>query len=182
MNQPAVEARPAGLWRRLRASFWGSLVFDAALLVLVLWAVHAWQTRDLPINQPAPFTRAPLLDGSGLADAVRPGEAGIVYFFAPWCGICRVSIDNLDSLVADGHVAWGSAVALDFANPAEVQEFVDDTGISLPVLLGSGQTAADWSIQAFPTYYMIDAQGTIHSRTVGYSTLLGMRVRAWLSQ
>jgi thiol-disulfide isomerase/thioredoxin len=168
-------------WRRFRQNFWASLAFDAALLVLVLVGVHAWQTRDLPIDEPAPFTRAPLLDGSGLVDAVQAGETGIVYFFAPWCGICRHSIDNLDSLVADGHVAWASAVALDFANPAEVQEFVDDTGISLPVLLGSSETAADWSIQAFPTYYVIDSEGAIHSRTVGYSTLLGMRIRAKLA-
>lgn len=169
-------------WRRLRNNFWASLGFDVLLLVAVLIGLHAWQTRDLPINEAAPFTRAPLLDGSGLGEATQPGKAGIVYFFAPWCGICRSSIDNLDHMLGSGEVAWATAVALDFGSPAEVQAFVDETGISLPVLLGSEQAARDWSIQAFPTYYVIDSNGTIRSRTVGYSTLLGMRVRAWLSR
>ena len=46
--------------------------------------------------------------------AVSEGEAGIVYFFAPWCFYCRTSIGNLDDLVADGNVAWATAVALDY--------------------------------------------------------------------
>jgi hypothetical protein len=37
-------------------------------------------------------------------------------------------------------------------------------------------------VRAFPTYYVVDASGQIHSRSVGYSTYLGMRVRAWLAR
>ena len=103
----------------------------------------------------------------------------MVYFFAPWCFYCKTSIDNLDDLVDSGAVAWGTAVALDYESAAEVAEFVADTGISLPVLMGDGRTAAGWSVRGFPTYYVIDAEGRIHSRSVGYSTKLGMRWRAW---
>lgn len=155
---------------------------DVALIVLVFLAIHAWQTRDLPIDQPAPETVLALLDGSGISPAVRTGEAGIVYFFAPWCFYCRTSIGNLDDLVTEGSVAWGTVVALDYADAAEVQTFIDRTGVSLPVLMGNRATAADWSVRAFPTYYVIDAGGSITSRSVGYSTGLGMRFRNWLAQ
>jgi hypothetical protein len=40
----------------------------------------------------------------------------------------------------------------------------------------------DWSVRVFPTYYVIDSDGRIDSRSVGYSTWLGMRVRAWLAR
>ena len=73
-----------------------------------------------------------------------------MYFFAPWCGICRSSIDNLDHMLVGGDVAWATAVALDFTSPAEVQAFVDETGISLPVLLGSGQAAMTGQYRRFP--------------------------------
>jgi thiol-disulfide isomerase/thioredoxin len=166
-------------WKQFRSHFWGALLFDVVLIAGVFFAVHAWQTRDLPIDESAPETVLALLDGSGISNAISDGDAGIVYFFAPWCFYCRTSIDNLDELVKEGVVAWGSVVALDYADAAEVQEFIDETGVSLPVLMGNPATAADWSVRAFPTYYVIDSNGRISSRSVGYSTKLGMRYRHW---
>lgn len=166
-------------WEKLRSHKALSLTVDVALILLVFVAVHAWQTRDLPVDQAAPETILKLLDGTGEASAIVPGESGVVYFFAPWCVYCKTSIDNLDQLVENGQVAWGRAVALDYSDPQEVHEFIQETGVSLPVLMGHAGTAADWSVRAFPTYYVIDAEGHIHSRSVGYSTWLGMRVRAW---
>ena len=169
-------------WTRLRSHFWASLAFDAVLLAAVFVAVHAWQTRGLPLEQAAPVTELALLDAPGIRNAVVPGQVVIVYFFAPWCGVCRVSIDNLDDLVTGGQVAWGTVVALDYVDAHEVREFIDGAEVSLPVLLGQSRTAADWSVRAFPTYYVIDAAGDIHSRSVGYSTYLGMRLRAWMAR
>ncbi|MFC1719681.1 TlpA family protein disulfide reductase [Pseudomonadota bacterium] len=165
-------------WRRFRAGYWRSLAFDALLIGGVFFAVHAWQTRNLPIDEPVPETVLALLDGSGIRSAITQGEAGVVYFFAPWCFYCRHSISNLDELVADGRVAWGTVIALDYTNAAEVQEFIDKTGVTLPVLMGTSATASDWSVSAFPTYYVIDAEGRIYSQSVGYSTKLGMWLRA----
>jgi len=169
-------------WQRFRSHFWLTLVFDVFVILSVFIAVHAWQTRKLPINEPVPQTMLALLEGSGIHSAVSPGEAGIVYFFAPWCIYCRGSIGNLDKLVAEGRVAWGTAVALDYGDAGEVQAFITQTGISLPVLMGTRQTGADWGVRAFPTYFVIDAQGKISSRSVGYSTGFGMMVRNWLAR
>lgn len=175
----AIPGRLREHWSRFRERKAMSLLFDAVLILAVFFAIHAWQTRDLPVDETAPETVLARLDGGGPVSAMRPGETGIVYFFAPWCGYCKVSIDNLDSLVADGAIAWGTAVALDYADSKAVQDFVDETGISLPVLMGDRETAIDWSVRGFPTYYVIDAEGRIASRSVGYSTWLGMRLRAW---
>ena len=176
MGRPALN-RIKSSWARFRSNFWRSLALDVLLIVAVMYAIHAWQTRHLPVDQEAPETVLALLDGTGKRSAISRGEAGIVYFFAPWCFYCKNSIGNLGSLVSDGKVAWATVIALDFADAGEVSEFVDETGISLPVLMGNKATANDWSISAFPTYYVIDADGRISSRAVGYSTLLGMRYR-----
>ena len=109
------------------------------------------------------------------------GEVGVVYFFAPWCFYCRHSIDNLDRLVADGKLAWARVVALEYGDLDEVREFINETGVQLPVLLGSTQTTSDWQIRAFPTYFVIDPEGQITSRSVGYSTSLGLEARVWMS-
>ena len=171
-------------WRRLRSNFWRSLALDVVLIIAVFFSIHAWQTRDLPIDQPAPATVLPLLDGLGVRSALTRGEAGVVYFFAPWCFYCRTSIGNLDKLAAGNDSAWAVAVALDYADEDEVRAFVEETGINMLVLMGDDSTARDWSVRAFPTYYVIDTEGRISSRSVGYSTRLGMwlrykRARAW---
>jgi thiol-disulfide isomerase/thioredoxin len=169
-------------WRRFRSNFWRALALDVALIVLVFFAVHSWQTRDLPVDEPAPETVLTLLDGSGIRSVVSANGPGIVYFFAPWCFYCRSSIGNLEELVADGSVAWGTVVALDYSDADEVQSFIDETGVTLPVLMGNPATASAWSVRAFPTYYVIDAGGVIQSRAVGYSTKLGMWARYRLAQ
>ncbi|MDT8321601.1 MAG: TlpA disulfide reductase family protein [Xanthomonadales bacterium] len=184
-KQPVAEPRRGRIrsaWRRLRSNYWRALLIDAALILTVFAAVHAWQTRELPLDEAAPETVLPLLDDAAFRSAIRAGEGGIVYFFAPWCGICRVSISNLDKLVADGRVAWATVIALDYEDPAEVRDFIAKTGVALPVLMGTSRTAGDWSIGAFPTYYVIDAEGQIRSRSVGYSTTIGMLIRNWLAK
>jgi len=168
-------------WRRLRERFWLSLAFDSFLILAFFMAIHGWQTRDLPVDEMAPETVLAQLDGSGLRSAFGEDGAGIVYFFAPWCFYCKTSIGNLDKLVESGRVDWATAVALDYGEASEVQDFVDGTGISLTVLMGNGRTASDWSVRAFPTYYVIDSNGRISSRSVGYSTRFGMLARHWLA-
>jgi peroxiredoxin len=169
-------------WQRIRSRFWPSLAIDALALLAVFLIIHAWQTRNLPVDEPAPETVLALLDGSGIQSAMIRGEAGIVYFFAPWCFYCRSSIGNLQDLVEEDYVGWGTVIALDYENTDEVQGFIDKTGVALPVLMGNAQTASDWGVRAFPTYYVIDAEGRISSRSVGYSTSLGMMIRNWMAR
>ena len=177
-----IDAVTTRLKRWARAATGGGRVWPELLLIaVVVIAVRWYQTRDLlPADAAAaPPFRLQALSGEFVDLADLRGRPTLVYFFAPWCTVCKTSIDNLDDLVDSGAVAWGTAVALDYESAAEVSEFVEETGISLPVLMGDGRTAADWSIRGYPTYYVIDAEGRIHSRSVGYSTKLGMRWRAW---
>jgi thiol-disulfide isomerase/thioredoxin len=186
-------------WKKLRSRYWLALSFDLACLLVVMWGIHAWQTRELPIGEAARPTRLPLLADTespstapgypsvpiaeqGSVPAIQPGSVGVVYFFAPWCGVCRHSISNLDQQVQDGSIDWATAIALDYGSVQEVAEFVATTGIGMPVLLGSELTAKDWEIRGFPTYFVIDANGNISSRSVGYSTAIGLRLRTWLAQ
>jgi len=167
-------------WKALRANYWAALVFDAALIILVIILVHTWQTRNLPDDEHTPSLELSWLDNMQAESIMVAGETGVVYFFAPWCAVCRRSIGNLDELVAGGELSWARAVALEYASLDEVRAFIRETGIQLPVLLGSPQTTRDWQIQAFPTYFVIDGEGQIVSRSVGYSTKFGLQARVWL--
>lgn len=166
-------------WKRLRGHFWASLVFDALAIIAVFMLISAWQTRNLPNAEHRPPLEAIWLDDNSPASVIETGQIGVIYFFAPWCGICKRSIGNLDELVASGDIAWARVVALDYGDIGDVHEFISETGVSLPVMLGDGKTAQDWQVRGFPTYFVIDGDGNIVSRSIGYSTKLGLKSRVW---
>lgn len=169
-------------WKKLRSHFWAALFVDVLFIIAAFTLISMWQTRNLPDDEHTPSLEAVWLDDRS-ADAVMvDGQVGVIYFFAPWCFYCRTSIDNLDELVASGSLAWARVVALEYENLDAVREFIDETGVDLPVLLGSRQTTSDWNIRGFPTYFVIDEKGGIVSRSVGYSTKIGLKTRVWLNE
>lgn len=169
-------------WRALRANFWGSLAFDAILIIAFFVAVSMWQTRNLPDDEHTPSLELGWLDDMRAESVMVSGQTGVVYFFAPWCFYCRKSIDNLDELVSNGQLAWARVVALEYEDLDDVREFIKETGVQLPVLLGGPQTSEDWQIRGFPTYFVIDGDGRIVSRSVGYSTKIGLQARVWMNK
>lgn len=169
-------------WATLRKRPGFALAFDVCVIMLVFIAIHAWNTRQLPQGNAVPALVLAQLDSTTVEQELPSDGVGVVYFFAPWCFYCKNSIDNLDKLVANGDIAWARAVALDYGNIEEVRQFITETGLSQPVLLGTQQTTRDWNINAFPTYFVIDANGDITGRSVGYSTSLGLWVRSKLAQ
>lgn len=122
--------------------------------------------------------RSTQLLGQGIPEQQVHGQKALLYFFAPWCGICRLSMPNLKYLQADNNGLAVYAVALQYDSAEQVSEFIADLDLQVPVLLGNQQMAADFQIQGFPTYYVIDAEGNITAKSLGYSTALGLWLRS----
>lgn len=154
---------------------------DAVLICAVLMLFSWWQSRGslAAAGQSAPDFELTALDGSVHQLSSYVGREVLVYFFAPWCSICRLSADNLNDLRAarsDKELVI-LAVALSYEDSSEVEAFVSDLDLTVPVLLGHQQQISDYQIVAFPTYYVIDENGKLASQSMGYSTTLGMRWR-----
>lgn len=106
------------------------------------------------------------------------GQKTLLYFFAPWCGICRLSMPNLKYLQADNEGLVVYAIALQYDSAEQVSGFIADLDLQVPVLLGNQQMATDYQIRAFPTYYVIDEKGHVSAKSLGYSTALGLWLRS----
>lgn len=157
------------LWR------WGrEILVIVALFAAVLW----WQTRDmLPADggvQIPPFT-LPTLDGTSMTVVPDAQRDTLVYFFAPWCGICRSTAPHLQNV--DRTRSRVVVIALDYRDRIAVQEFVEATGLTHPVLLGTEQTRSLFQVQAYPTYYLLDQQFRVTGRAMGYLTAPGLLMR-----
>jgi hypothetical protein len=72
-------------------------------------------------------------------------------------------------------------VALDYQSVDEVSEFIAEKTLDYPVILGDTRWSQEYKITAFPSYYIVDAEGTVLSRSLGYSSTAGMLSRlAWV--
>ncbi len=160
-----------------------SLITDVVFIVLFMSALSWWLNRGslAAAGQPAPQFELVTLKGDLVSLDGLQGKAVLLYFFAPWCSICRLSADNLNDLRAarDEEELAIFMMALSYESRAEVESFVADLDLQVPVLLGTEQQMQDYKIQGFPTYYVIDQGGKLASKSMGYSTELGMRVRTW---
>lgn len=158
---------------------WRRWLLELTLVLSVFLAIDQWRSRSLlSSQQPVVASVLPTLSG---ATAPLPARGAVlVYFFAPWCTVCHLSIGNLVALSRQQPELTIQLVALDYQSVEEVQRFIADQQLPFSVLLGTRQTAAQWSISAYPTYYLVNAQGRITARNMGYSTELGLWVRTQL--
>jgi thiol-disulfide isomerase/thioredoxin len=150
---------------------------DALIAIAVIAAISIWQTRDhLSGDDAIASVALPRLDGDTKHALPAIGRRTLIYFFAPWCGVCKFSMGNLDVLRG-----WFSAdvvaVALAYENVDDVRRFVVENDIESTVLLGNEAMGEAFRVTSYPTYYVLDADGRVEHVSVGYSTLLGMLVR-----
>ena len=147
------------------------------ILCAIVFAVSIWQSRNMLDVDSKIFLDKQLLVGlDGQASAlIKSDNTSLIYFFAPWCKVCSMSIGNLEYL--DPEKINIVRVALDYSNVQEVQDFANKHNISSQILLGHEALKQQFKIQGYPTYYIIDEQQKVLAKAFGYSTALGLKLR-----
>lgn len=149
--------------------------------VLLLFVVNWWQTRHM-------VTSGELIDGQALAlphlaetPELKVTPKRLVYFFAPWCQVCHANIDNLTRVAewTDSKEIAVVLVVLDWSSEAEVKKFLEEHKLNFPVLLGQEETGRHFGVQAYPSYYILDRDNRVLTKTVGYSPTIAMLLRIW---
>jgi len=159
-----------------------SWAFQIALFVILYYLVTLWQERGLlPSNG---STKAPdfsLVSTEGVRYSLNDLNAknSVVYFFATWCGVCRLSMGNLQNLYeeTDHQKLSVVAIALDWESVEIVKKYKTTHDLTFPVLLGGPNVSQAYLIKGFPTYYILDQQHKIAHVSMGYSSQLGMKLK-----
>jgi len=110
-------------------------------------------------------------------DLLSNDKKTVLYFFAPWCKICHFSIDNLEDLYLDKQDVNVIAVALDYMDVEQIRKFTQQHQLTFPIAMGTEKVKHEFSISAYPSYYVLDENNRVISKSVGYSTEAGMYIR-----
>jgi peroxiredoxin len=163
------------------SSRWKRFALEALVFIVIVAGIQAWRARDLlPADQrtAVPAFELADLDGRIWRSTDLAGKPTVIYFFAPWCGVCAASSPQLRWFHRwRGNDVQVILIGLDYGSPSEVRDYVRRHSLTMPVLLGTPATGAAFRINGYPTYYVIDTQGRIARRDVGLSTVAGLWVR-----
>ena len=176
MKLPTYDDFLAALRDPKRWKRWG---FELLILVAILIGISLWQNRDLP-NGPAPALVGLRNDGvaESLQQKVDAGKtATLVVFWATWCPVCRAEEGNIEAVARDWPVV---SVATQSEDAAAITRYLKQRGLTVPAIVDEdGDLARPWHVRGVPAHFIVDAQGNIRFRIVGYATEWGLRARLW---
>jgi thiol-disulfide isomerase/thioredoxin len=156
------------------ALVWLERVVTAGLLVFV--AIRLGPQLGALVGVSTDPTAAPsytlvTLDGDTLRSADMAGKVVVVNFWATWCIPCRLEMPSLEKLhekhQGDDLVVLGFNV--DVGSEAPVQNFIRERHITYQVGQASQRARrAFGGIPGIPTTFLVDRNGVIRHRVVGY--------------
>ena len=111
------------------------------------------------------------LDGETVKLSNLRGKIVLINFWATWCEPCKVEMP----LFEERYQITGSdleILAVNFDEPEqEVRQFVDEFGLSFPVLLDPGAEVQNlYRIRGYPTTFVVNEEGIIQYHHIGLFT------------
>ncbi|MCK4858084.1 MAG: redoxin domain-containing protein [candidate division Zixibacteria bacterium] len=110
------------------------------------------------------------LDGRTVSLADLQGKVVVLDFWATWCAPCLIGMPLLHEFIdqkPDG-VEFFSVNVWE-RDTSRVRPFLDNYGYSFNILFGDEELAKQYQISGIPTLFVIDKDGVIRYRHVGYS-------------
>lgn len=152
---------------------------EIGVVVSIFLAIRLWNGQSVASGQ-IPALDLTTLAGESITLGERP-NGYVVHFFATWCGVCRAEEGNVAAL-AEGHEVI--AIASQSGGAADVGAYVSEAGLGAAdvVLDPTGAIAQRFGVRAFPTTLYVSRDGSIVTSEVGYTSQLGMRLRAWWAE
>jgi len=125
------------------------------------------------IGTQAPAFELTDLTGQKVSSATYAGKVVILDFWATWCPPCREEVPHfveLQKKYADqGLVIVG--LSLDAGGAGDVAPFAKEHNINYPMLIGADDVAKAYGgINSIPTTFVIDRQGKVVQRFVGFTS------------
>jgi thiol-disulfide isomerase/thioredoxin len=110
------------------------------------------------------------LDGKKVSLSSFKGKLVFLSFWATWCGPCKQELPSVQAMYNKLKAKGFEIIAVDVMEDQKtVSNFVKANAMTFPVLLdSSGSVGRDYDAGSIPTNYILDRNGKILARIVGY--------------
>ena len=123
-------------------------------------------------------------DGQEVRLSDMQGTPVVLNFWASWCPPCKSEMPDIQALYEKYGENEGDLIVLGVANPKtdempnnqdgtveEVTDYLEENGLTFPVVMDTtGELFYWYGISAFPTTFMIDANGNVYGYVSGALT------------
>ncbi|MFC3746159.1 peroxiredoxin family protein [Paenibacillus sp. GCM10012306] len=132
------------------------------------------ESRDvgIEIGQVAPDFTLQDLSGNPVQLSDFRGKRVLLNFWATWCPPCRVEMPHMQSIYenyqSEDVVILGVNMTLTEKALGDVQPFVQEQKLTFPIVLDEeGELLQTYQIVAYPTTYVLDADGVVREKVRG---------------
>ena len=133
---------------------------------------------NLKKGDKAPDFQLTTIDGEVVNLSDFYGEKVLLNFWATWCPPCRQEMPDMQTYHEDYDDAVILAVNMTESERMvdDVEDFLDEFGITFAVLLDENTTVANlYTAHALPTSYFIDTEGIVREKVIGAIDLSFMK-------
>lgn len=158
------------------------LKYGLPFLVAIMMQSPAGCKREAPKPKKplAPDFALPSVDGKTITLSQLRGKVVLLDFWATWCGPCRSAMPHLNDLYKTyrGRDLEVIGLSLDMGNMERVKRFSLNMGIEYTIVMADDKVVKNYGISPIPTTYLIDRQGYISSKWIGFSQKLMSTISA----
>ncbi len=143
------------------------------ILLSVFMLLNPVHARDLQVYKGGATPPLVLKDLNGKTHDLKQyrGQVVLINFWATWCPPCRAEMPSMQRLKAKMAGKPFVILAVDMGETeADVKAYIRQIKTDFTVLLDKdGRALKAWKVFAFPTSYIVDAQGKIRYGLYGAS-------------
>lgn len=110
------------------------------------------------------------LDGRVVCSSQFRGKTLLIDFWASWCGPCKTEMPAYEKF-QERYRARGLAVigiGLSMDTPKNLKKFAQKLGVHYTLLMGTMPVQDKFGLRGIPTTILVDKNGVIRKRTVGF--------------
>ncbi|MBL9128464.1 MAG: TlpA family protein disulfide reductase [Verrucomicrobiales bacterium] len=129
---------------------------------------------------PAPSWTLKDIDGKSVGSTNYAGQVVLINFWATWCGPCISEMPGMVNL----QTAYGSrgfsivGISVDEGGPSVVRSFLSRRNLNYQIVMSDGRVEnAFGGIEFLPTSFVIDREGNLIDKLVGYTSEPDFRAR-----
>jgi len=140
-------------------------------LVLVFASIVLARAPRPEVGHQAPDFALSALNGDVVRLSKFQGKVILLNFWATWCPPCRLEMPTMEQVYQEYRRRGFQivAVSIDVGSKEEVGEFMKELGLSFPALHDPRMRVSDlYRVISLPTSFLIDRQGRIRFKEIGY--------------